>query len=86
MLPHTRQSGETTTSIPAGHIVPTPTQLVGGGGLSGNRTHDLFIRSRAFYGLSYRAPGRRHREKKRERERGEREEREKARERGRQEK
>ena len=83
-----RQSGETTTSTPAGHIMPTPTQLVGSGGLSGNRTHDLFIRSRAFYGLSYCAPGRRHREKKREREREREREigREKARERGRQEK
>ena len=31
MLPHTRQSGETMTSVAAGHIIMTPTQTVESG-------------------------------------------------------
>ena len=46
VLPHTRQSGETMTSVSAGHIILTPTQPVGSG-----RPQSL-----ALYRLSYRAP------------------------------
>ena len=48
VLPHMRQSWETTTSVSAGHILTT-TQPV--------KPWDLIIRSRTLYRLSYRAPG-----------------------------
>ena len=31
VLPHTRQSGKTMTSVSAGHIILTPTQPIGSG-------------------------------------------------------
>ena len=49
MLPHTRQSRETMTSVSACHIILTPTQPEE----SGDRTQDLLTRSRALYRLSY---------------------------------
>ena len=48
VLPHIRQSGETMTSISAGHIILTPTQPVEAGGHSGDRTQHLLTKVRAF--------------------------------------
>ena len=45
MLPHTRQSGKTMTSVSAGHIILTLTRPVGS--RRGDRTYDLPTRSRA---------------------------------------
>ena len=49
-----RQSGETMTSLPAGHIVPTPIQPIGSGRRARDRTHSLLTRNHALYPLIYR--------------------------------
>ena len=48
----TRDSGDTMTSVSAGHIILTPIQPVE----SGNQTQDFLTKSDALYRLSYRRP------------------------------
>ena len=59
MLPHTRQSGETMTSVSAGHIILKPTKAVGSG-RSQRESYpgppDLESRALPIDILSYRAP------------------------------
>ena len=54
VLLHTRQKGETITSVSAGHIILTPTQSVGS--WRPQRESNPVTRSRVLYHLSYRAP------------------------------
>ena len=56
VLPHTRPSGETMTSVSAGHIILTPFQPVGCGQPQRGRIRDLITRSHALYRLSYPPP------------------------------